>query len=175
MLSTAQKGLGIAKMVPFGVSAAGSYARNAENEGASYAQQREDWLWQQQQQLAIEKQKMDYAHQQDIEMFKMKEAQAAKQANAESGGNSYGIKNASDARKLITKIFNPEDKEYGAKYDEAPGYDKTTQILTIINEVANDPTLGETKKEEILKYIYESTNAGEMIDNYHQKYYQAYR
>jgi hypothetical protein len=137
-------------------------------------QAKQDWLWQQQEALKMDLQKMQKAYSYDRQLISAREAASGSSSGnpaKESGGNSFGIKTAAAARKFFEKLFNEEDKAYGIEFSEMEEVEKYATVSGIIQEIGEDPTLTDTKKEEIFKYIYENTP----IEEWEKKFYNSYR
>lgn len=152
-------------------------------EARTAAEERLNWIAQQEYELEEKIYLMGIEQQQAKELIKYRESVSGGSGGSgggssgvgydkNSGGNPYGIKDASDAREFIDDMFDPENDQYAIMSEG----ELTGHVVNLVDDIRNDSSLKEVRKEEILQYIYEKSRAKTLLtDKNIDKYYNSYR
>ena len=69
-------------------------------------------------------------------------------------------------------MFDPENDQYAIMSEG----ELTGHVVNLVDDIINDSSLKEVRKEEILQYIYEKSRAKTLLtDKNIDKYYNSYR
>ena len=72
---------------------------------------------------------------------------------------------------FIDDMFDPENDQCNNERRELTGH-----VVNLVDDIRNDSSLKEVRKEEILQYIYEKSRAKTLLtDKNIDKYYNSYR